>query len=181
MWVAHVESCRWALFPTHQNKQSECKRALHLRTCSLNEPQWSLNAKSQLWFYNHYSSNQCLSESAGHMKSVRVRPELTAASLRKQSEHAIRDGGGGGCPVWVFMPTSCHPQEDWLNWSNWEWQNWSNINLVCQTLPPLFIYVFENIWFHQSRYILVHHSVFCVSLSVIRALQFYWLSHRTLA
>lgn len=48
--------------------------------------------------------------------------------------------GGGFCLFYVFMPTSCQLQEDWLNWPNSQWQSWSNTNLACQILPPQFFF-----------------------------------------
>lgn len=48
--------------------------------------------------------------------------------------------GWGSCLFYVFMPTSCQLQEDWLNWCNSQWQSWSNTNLACQTLPPRFFF-----------------------------------------
>jgi len=112
--VAHIESYRWALLLAHQNKQSECKSALLLGTCSLTAPQRSLDEKSQLRFYNHYSPSWYLSESAECTESVQFKPKLTAAPLRSQSEHTVQ-GGIFACFVFLCQLLVSYRKTDWTD------------------------------------------------------------------
>lgn len=88
--------------------------------------------------------------------------------------------GWGFCLFYVFMPTSCQLQEDWLNWPNSQWQSWSNTNLACQTLPPWFFFwqllILSDLVYIDS---LLSAMGFTVFFSL--APKQYWLSHKTLA